>query len=80
MMPIGENASVPAFDTIAWLGMYWHGAHSEMKGTGDRPDTGGSVRIVEDCPNGQFSIAFCSTACLRQFLNNCVDELEKRIK
>ena len=28
---------------------------------------------------GQFSINFCSTACLRKFLNSCVDKLEENI-
>jgi len=29
---------------------------------------------------GQFSINFCSTTCLRKFLNSCVDKLEENIE
>ena len=79
-MPVGERASAPAFDALAWLGLSWHGAHSDMEGTGQRPDTGGSLKLIDDCPGGQFAIYFCSTACLRQFLNSCVDALEQCIE
>ena len=74
------NVAGPAFDHIAWLSLGWHGAHSDMSGDGKLPDTGGRVKIVEDAPSGQFTIYFCSTECLRSFLNQCVDELESRIK
>ena len=73
------EGAAPTFDGL-WLDMSWHGAHSDQKGTGQRPGTGGHVRIVEDAPGWEFAIYFCSTSCLRQFLNGCVDELEKRIK
>jgi hypothetical protein len=80
MVPMGDGGAAPVFDALAWFGMSWHGAHSDMKGTGQRPDTGGSVKVVDDCSAGQFAIYFCSTACLRKFLNACVDELEQRIR
>ena len=80
MMPISKSTMVPAFDGVAWLEIGWHGAHSDMNGKGLLPDTGSHVRIVDDVPFGQFELYFCSTKCLRTFLNKAVDELEKRIK
>lgn len=40
---------------------------------------GAEVEIVRDTTIGQFDLFFCSTKCLRRFLNECVDELERRI-
>lgn len=73
------NTAVPSFDHVAWLSMGWHGAHSDLGGVGKRPDSGGYVKVVDDAPSGQFAIYFCSTDCLRAFLNECVDALEKEI-
>ena len=39
-----------------------------------------SVEIAELVDTGQFDLNFCSTDCLRAFLNYCVDELERRRK
>lgn len=36
------------------------------------------VEIARDVRGGQFDLYFCSTKCLREFLNYCVDELEKQ--
>ena len=35
--------------------------------------------LARDVKKGQFSMFFCSTVCLRAFLNECVDELETKI-
>ena len=74
------NVAAAAFDHLAWLPMSWHGAHTDLDGDGKLPDTGGHLKIVDDCPSGQFAIYFCSTGCLRTFLNECVDALEKKIR
>ena len=37
------------------------------------------LKIADDVKGGQFDLYFCSTKCLREFLNHCVDELEKSI-
>ena len=74
------NVAAAAFDHLAWLPMSWHGAHTDLDGDGKLPDTGGHLKIVDDCPSGQFAIYFCSTDCLRTFLNECVDALEKKIR
>ena len=60
------------------LRLIWHGAHDG--GTGRDPGIEASVDIVEDTRGGQADLYFCSTGCLRQFLNECVDELERRIE
>ena len=36
--------------------------------------------VIEDVRGGQADLAFCSTQCLRQFLNHCVDELERLVE
>lgn len=58
-----------------FLSLLWHGAHDG--GTGDYPNMGGVVRIADNCRGGQFEMYFCSTNCLRGFLNHCVDKLEE---
>ncbi|MBI4529015.1 MAG: hypothetical protein HY695_34895 [Deltaproteobacteria bacterium] len=65
-------------DLEGFLRLIWHGAHNG--GTGPDAGTEGSLDIVEDARGGQADLYFCSTGCLRQFLNECVDELERRIE
>lgn len=58
-----------------FLSLLWHGAHGSGQGLWrDRCDM---VRVADNCSGGQFEIYFCSTACLRSFLNDCVDRLER---
>lgn len=58
----------------------WHGAHPEDGGVGKDPDTYVNLNIANDVEGGQFELYFCSTKCLREFLNSCVDKLEDEIK
>jgi hypothetical protein len=58
-----------------FLSLIWHGAHSG--GEGDFPEASGMVSIADDCGGGQFEMYFCSTDCLRAYLNHCVDRLEQ---
>lgn len=55
----------------------WHGAHSDMKGVGPLPDTGGNVEAIEETNSGGY-IMFCSSKCVRAFFNLCVDDLESQ--
>ena len=80
MTKLDSRASAPALDQDSFFEVGWHGAHSDLDGTGERPDTGGHLDIVKDGPGSQFAIYFCSTRCMRQFFNDCVDALEARIK
>jgi len=64
-------------DLDGFLSLTWHGAHDQGQGT-DR-EIGCIVDIFNEVPGGQADLYFCSTKCLRQFLNTCVDELEGKI-
>ncbi|HEV8068447.1 MAG TPA: hypothetical protein VGP76_11975 [Planctomycetaceae bacterium] len=61
-----------------YLALIWHGAHDHS--IGDDRHLFTTMNLVDDAIGGQFSLAFCSTACLRAFLNSLVNELEKRIE
>jgi hypothetical protein len=58
-----------------FLTLSWHGAHDD--GEGDERDIGATVEIAQDTRGGQFDMYFCSTACVRAFLNSWVDAIEK---
>ncbi len=38
------------------------------------------LELATAVKKGQFNFTFCSTTCLRSFLNSCVDNLENRIR
>lgn len=61
-----------------FLSMVWHGAHEG--GHGEWRNLSSMVRVADNCRGGQFEMYFCSTDCLRGFLNDCVDRLESRRK
>jgi len=75
-----EGSGEMSDDLDGYLTMYWHGAHQEDNGQGVDPEIGCAVDIIQDAQGGQGTLYFCSTQCLRTFLNYCVDELEQRIK
>lgn len=60
-----------------FLSLVWHGAHDA--GVGDDAGIYASVDLAEEVEGGAFELHFCSTACLRAFLNTCVDALEEGI-
>jgi len=61
-----------------FLNLIWHGAHD--CGIGEDRDIGALVDVAKNCRGGQFEIYFCSTNCLRTFLNSCVDALESEVQ
>ena len=61
----------------AFICINWHGAHDE--GTGEDREIYEFVSLAEDCRRGQFDLYFCSTKCLRAFLNSWVDALETKV-
>ena len=61
-----------------YLELLWHGAHDG--GEGKNREIGARVQIAHDVRGGQFEVYFCSTECLRSYLNYCVDVLEKKMK
>lgn len=62
-----------------FLDVTWHGAHTNEGGTGKAPDIYKCIEIAQNVQGGQFDINFCSTKCLRSFLNHAVDNLENKI-
>ncbi|MCI0478889.1 MAG: hypothetical protein L0Y55_21815 [Anaerolineales bacterium] len=62
-----------AHDDAAFMALIWH-----SNDPANYDDA--SVEIAELVDTGQFDLEFCSTDCLRAFLNYCVDELERRRK
>ena len=60
--------------TEGFLFIGFHGAHGESSSC-----PSAQIQIAEETPHGQFEIEFCSSACLRQFLNRCVDQLEDKL-
>jgi len=70
----------PSDEMKGFLDFTWHGAHTNEGGTGKDPDSWAYLSLVRDATGGQFSFYFCSTQCLRAFLNSCVDELDEAIE
>ena len=68
----------PSEDLDGFLALCWHGAHDHGAGT-DR-DVIVDLEIAKNVRGGQAELYFCSTRCLRKFLNACVDELELQIQ
>ena len=78
MRQVGQDRYAMAADTVAFLTLTWHGAHSG--GEGQFPESYASVDVAAHVAGGQFDLYFCSTTCLRGFLNYCVDALEKQLE
>lgn len=73
----GDGGPDPKLD--GFLDICWHGAHTEDGGGGEHPNIFQSIPIACDVIGGQFDIFFCSTKCLRAFLNHAVDQLDDRV-
>lgn len=66
---IVKNNPVSAFLSISWRSPY-------SKGEGGVLET---VRLVDFSEDRQFDLRFCSSACLRSYLNSEVDALDSKI-
>jgi hypothetical protein len=73
-----EDVFGPSEDLRGFLSLGWHGAHSG--GVGLHPEVDAHLDIACSVEDGQFGLFFCSTDCLRKFLNQAVDELENRLE
>ena len=73
-----DDSGGPDDNMDGFLSITWHGAHDG--GVGKDRDIGATVQIAKDVRGGQFDLYFCSTKCLRSYLNFCVDELDKKIR
>ncbi len=67
----------PSDKLDGYLHLTWHGAHDG--GDGDDRDIYAKVPIADGVVGGQYELCFCSTDCLRAFLNAAIYELEQRI-
>ena len=77
LMDRAEDSGGPSNDLDGFLALHWHGAHNG--GKGQHGDVFCGVDIIRDAFGGQADLYFCSTECLRKFLNACVDELAGKI-
>ncbi len=77
---LGETDSSCECEVNGFLDINWHGAHSDDGGKGDDPDIHASVPIATGDQTMQYELYFCSTSCLRTFLNSWVDTLETKVE
>jgi hypothetical protein len=75
-----EDSGGPSEDMEAYLCVGWHGSHPEEGGEGSDAEIDSQVRVAHSVIGGQFGLYFCSTECLRAFLNHCIDKLEWKLK
>ena len=68
----------PSDSMEGFLYVSWHGAHD--RGLGKDREIGATVELANDVRGGQFDLYFCSTKCLRSYLNYCVDALERKLR
>ena len=78
LMSRREKIGGPSNKMQGYLDLDWHGAHDG--GSGKHRESFVSLPIAKDVVGGQFDLMFCSTKCLRAFLNVAVDELERRMR
>jgi hypothetical protein len=74
-----RSSGGPSDDMEGYLSLSWHGAHADEGGVGKNPDIYLHLPLKSAVVGGQMDIFFCSTDCLRAFLNHSVDELERRV-
>ncbi len=69
---------------IGFVRLDWHGDHDNIDEAAGAEAEFSNIfvgeTIADNCPNGQFELYFCSTQCLRDFLNKSVDSLEEKMK
>jgi hypothetical protein len=68
----------PTKNLKGYLGFHWHGGHDGGKGKYRENDV--LYHIADEVEGGLFDIMFCSVKCLREFLNSCLDEFERKVK
>ena len=56
------------------------GPHPTMRGFLDLLGDGVLQPIVDQAQDGQFEVAFCSSACLLEFVGQCVEQFERQRK
>jgi len=66
-----EDNTVDVSDVEIGMGFNWQSS---------RPDMGTGFRVIEGTAHCQCVFNFCSTTCLRRFMNSMVDQLEELIQ
>lgn len=74
LLAIDKRSAVMDEGIKAFFTIGYHGSHNLES------EPSAVLEIARDPPLGQFEFYFCSTACLRAFFNECVSELEKKLK
>ena len=73
-----EGDSIFPSNLMGFLELVWHGHHDD--GIEDEDSNISSVlNIIDNSTDGQFGLYFCSTACLRKFFMELVDDLEQQV-
>ncbi len=73
-----DDSGGPDDKMDGFLHIAFHGAHDG--GLGKDQGIGAMVELARDVRGGQFDLYFCSTKCLRAYLNFCVDALDEKLK
>jgi hypothetical protein len=71
---VDKQAAVPDAYLLGFLSVGFHGAHGQVEQAASA-----SIHIAENVPIGQFEFYFCSTQCMREFFNECVNEVERKL-
>lgn len=71
-----EDFGGPSDDMDGFLYLEWHKGH----GPSDEDEGGHILPLTQDVRGGQFGLFFCSIACLRGFLNHCLDRMEHEVQ
>ena len=71
---LDEDNSEIGDDLLGFLNIGHHSAHSNGESL-----PSACLDLVEESPIGQFELYFCSTNCLRQYFNRCMDQLEEML-
>lgn len=60
-----------------FLCLLWHGCHNINNDSEIKANL--NLEVIKNSKLGQFSLYFCSTKCLRVFLNNLIDDFEDQL-
>jgi hypothetical protein len=68
--PNDKSRLIQSDDVQGFLFFDWNGLNNQTV----------DFELARDVKKGQYTINFCSTKCMREFLNHCVDKLEMKIE
>lgn len=68
--PDNKYSLIQSDNVQGFLFLDWNGPNNQTV----------DFELARDVKKGQYTINFCSTKCMRKFLNHCVDQLEEKIE